>query len=153
LPSLPCGKSSPISLPVSLTYLHVKLADGERWTYQPSAEHEIAWLALNNGKLDVSGIVLERELAVFEDGVRSIEVVAQGAAELVIGSAAKHPYPLVTGHYSVHTSRDALIQGEANIAALERSPVVAALRARRYAAPLIFVVGVDVTALARASRC
>jgi len=129
------------------------LADGERWTYQPSAEHEIAWLALNNGKLDVSGIVLERELAVFEHGVRPIEVVAQGAAELVIGSAAKHPYPLVTGHYSVHTSRDALIEGEANIAALERSPVVAALRARRYAAPLIFVVGVDVTALARASRC
>ena len=40
------GKSSPVLLPVSLTYLHVKLADGERWTYQPSADHEIAWLAL-----------------------------------------------------------------------------------------------------------
>ena len=124
------GKSSPVSLPVSVTYLHVKLADGERWTYQPSADHEIAWLALNQGTLHTSGIVLERELAVFEERVRSIEVVAQGAVELVIGSAAKHPYPLVTGHYSVHTSRDALVQGEANIAALERSPVVAALRAR-----------------------
>ena len=124
------GKSSPVSLPVSVTYLHVKLADGERWAYQPSADHEIAWLALNRGKLRTSGVVLERELAEFEDGVRSIEVVAQGAVEFVIGSAAKHPYPLVTGHYSVHTSADALVQGEANIAALERSPAVAALRAR-----------------------
>ena len=124
------GKSSPVLLPVSLTYLHVKLADGERWTYQPSADHEIAWLALICGKLHTSGILLERELAVFEEGIRSIEMVALAAVELVIGSAAKHPYPLVTGHYSVHTSRDALIQGEANIAALEHSPVVAALRAR-----------------------
>ena len=124
------GKSSPVSLPISLTYLHVKLANGERWTYQPSSDHEIAWLALNHGKLHTSGVVLERELAVFEEGARSIEVVAEGPVELVIGSAAKHPYPLVTGHYSVHTNRDALIQGEANIAALERSPAVAALRAR-----------------------
>ena len=97
------GKSSPVLLPVSLTYLHVKLADGERWTYQPSADHEIAWLALICGKLHTSGILLERELAVFEEGIRSIEMVALAAVELVIGSAAKHPYPLVTGHYSVHT--------------------------------------------------
>ena len=124
------GKSSPVELPLPLTYLHVRLSDGEQWTYQPAADHEIAWLALNRGKLHVSGMVLERELALFEEGIRSIEVVAQGAVELVIGSAAKHPHPLVTGSYSVHTSQDALIQGEANIAALERSPAVAALRTR-----------------------
>lgn len=122
--------SSPVFLPVSLTYLHVRLADGERWTYRPGADHDVAWLALNQGRLYTAGVVLERELAVFEEGARSIEVIAQGAVELVIGSAAKHPYPLVTGYYSVHTSQAALLRGEANIATLEHSPVVAALRAR-----------------------
>ena len=31
------------------------------------------------------------------------------------GSAVKHPHPLVTGYYSVHTHRDALVKGEAEI--------------------------------------
>ena len=38
----------------------------------------------------------------------------------VLGSAIKHPYELVTGHYSVHTTADALRQGESNIAAIGR---------------------------------
>jgi hypothetical protein len=38
----------------------------------------------------------------------------------VLGSAVKHPYDLVTGHYSVHTTVDALRQGESNIAAIGR---------------------------------
>jgi len=33
----------------------------------------------------------------------------------VIGSAVRHPHPLVTGTYSVHTSREALARGEAGI--------------------------------------
>jgi len=32
-----------------------------------------------------------------------------------MGSAIKHPYPLVLGNYSVHTSRATLAQGEAEI--------------------------------------
>ena len=124
------GQASPIDLPVSLTYLHVRLEDGERWTYQPGEDHDIAWLALNRGKLHVAGVVLERELAVFEEGSAAIEVLAEGAVEFVIGSAVRHPYPLVTGHYSVHTSDEALRQGEATIATLQRTPAVAALRAR-----------------------
>lgn len=124
------GKSSPVALPVKLTYLHVRLGDGEHWTYRPGADHEIAWLALNSGRLRTAGVVLERELAVFEEGSAPIDLVAEGAVELVIGSAAKHPYPLVTGYYSVHTSEAALAEGEATIAALERLPAVASLRAR-----------------------
>jgi redox-sensitive bicupin YhaK (pirin superfamily) len=122
------GKSSPIPLPVSITYLHVRLRDGEHWTYQPGVDHEIAWLALNSGKLYVGGTVLEREMAVFAEGNGAIELTAEGAVEFVIGSAAKHPHPLVTGHYSVHTSQAALAQGERNIADLEGSPAVVALR-------------------------
>jgi redox-sensitive bicupin YhaK (pirin superfamily) len=123
------GVSSPINYPVTLTYLHVRLTYGERWTYHPAPNHDIAWLALNTGQLRTSDTTLERELAVFEPGNRPIELVAAGAVELVIGSASRPAYPLVTGHYSVHTSDAALAQGERSIADLQRTQAVAALRA------------------------
>jgi redox-sensitive bicupin YhaK (pirin superfamily) len=123
------GVRSPIALPMPITYLHVRLQPGEHWTYRPAPGHDAAWLALNTGKLRTAGVVLERELAVFAPGAGAIELVAEGAVELVIGSATRHPYPLVTGYYSVHTSRAALDEGERMIAELERSPTVEAMRA------------------------
>jgi len=120
-------KASPIPLPVSMTYLHVRLADGERWTYMPPADHDIAWLATNSGRLHVGDAILERELAVFADGDSAIKVIAEGNVEFVIGSAAKHPYPLVTGSYSVHTSSAALARGEHTLSELRRSPAFSAL--------------------------
>ncbi|MNR92788.1 Quercetin 2,3-dioxygenase [compost metagenome] len=121
--------SSPIRLPVSLTYLHVRLRDGERWIYEPASDHDVAWLALNTGRLRVGEAVLQREMAVFEDGSAPIEVLAEGDVEFVIASSARHPHPLVTGSYSVHTSHEALAKGEANIVALSRTPAVQALHA------------------------
>ena len=125
------GVASPIPLPVSLTYLHVRLRDGEHWTYRPDASHDVAWLALNKGKLHAGGAVLEREMAVFSNEDGAIDMRAEGDTEFVIGSAARHPYPLVTGYYSVHTSPDALAHGERNIAALEQGESVAKLRGAR----------------------
>ena len=121
------GISSPIELPVPITYLHVRLKRGERWTYRPSADHDVAWLAVGSGALRVGDTVLERELAVFEEGNGDIDVVAQTPVDLVIGSAAKHPHPLITGYYSVHTNEAALIQGESTIAQMRRAPAVEAL--------------------------
>ncbi|VFR21750.1 Pirin-related protein [plant metagenome] len=123
-------KESPIPAPASITYLHVRLADGERWTYHPAPDHDIAWLATNAGKLAVSGAVLERDLAVFAEGKGAIDITAKGAAEFVIGSAVKHPYPLINGSSSVHTSASALAEGERNIANIQRSPAFSALVAR-----------------------
>jgi redox-sensitive bicupin YhaK (pirin superfamily) len=125
------GRSSPIALPWSLTYLHVRLNDGDHWTYTPAADHDVAWLALHSGRAHVGGAVLEREMAVFEEGAGAIEIVAEGAVELVIASSARHPHPLVLGHYSVHTSAEALARGEANIAQMARTPQVEALRTFR----------------------
>ena len=124
------GKSSPIPLPVRISYLHVRLRDGEVWTYRPAAGHDVAWFAVNAGKVHVAGDVFEQEMAVFAEGDAPIELVAQGQVELVIGSAAKHPFPLVKGHYSVHTDAQALATGERTIAELARTPAVAALHAR-----------------------
>jgi len=122
------GVSSPIPLPVAVTYLHVRLSDGEGWVFQPEAGHEVAFLAVNAGRLLAGGVTLAREIAVFAEGGAAIEVVAEGEAEFVIGAAVKHPHELVTGYYSVHTRAAALAQGERQIAALARTPQVAALR-------------------------
>jgi len=113
--------TSSIAYHEPVTYLHVKLRDGERWTYRPAASHDVAWLAVAVGGLLVDGQTLRREMAVFEEGSGAIEVLAQGEAEFVIASATKHPHPLVTGYYSVHTNEDALVRGEAGYAKIART--------------------------------
>jgi len=107
--------SSPIPYPQPVTYLHVRLRDGERWTFEPHAGHDVAWLAVSRGHLIVAGAQVGLEMVVFEEGDQPIEIVADGDAELVIASAVKHPHPLVTGMYSVHTSRKNLVIGETGI--------------------------------------
>jgi hypothetical protein len=47
-----------------------------------------------------------------------VEFRARTDAEFVLGSAARHPHDLVLGHYSVHTSAEALQIGEARIDAI-----------------------------------
>ncbi|ELX12866.1 pirin domain-containing protein [Janthinobacterium sp. HH01] len=99
----------------SINYLHVKLRDGERWTYQPPAGHDVAWAAVASGALHVGDAEIGIEVAVFEEGGSAIDFVAEGETEFVLGSAVKHPHELVTGYYSVHTSLAALAQGETEI--------------------------------------
>lgn len=106
---------SAIATSASINYLHVKLADGERWRYQPPADHAVAWVANSKGKLQVSGVTLDKEVAIFEESAAALDFVAQGETEFVLGSAVKHPHELVLGYYSVHTSPAALQQGEAEI--------------------------------------
>ena len=60
------------------------------------------------------------EVAVFEESDQAIEFEALSDAGFILGSAVKHPYDLVTGHYSVHTNADSLRIGESNIADIGR---------------------------------
>lgn len=124
---------SPISYGEALTYLHVTLRDGETWTYTPPEAHDVAWLAVHRGRLHAGNAVLEREMAVFADAkgeAGRITLRAEGDLELVLGSAAKHPHPLVCGMYSVHTSEAALARGEAEIERIGRLPHVMDARRR-----------------------
>jgi redox-sensitive bicupin YhaK (pirin superfamily) len=105
------GMKSPIDAP-PMTYLQVSLRDGERWTYVPAADHDVAWLAVADGKLDT---VDTGELAVFDYGNQPIDVVAHGDTRFVIGSAPLHPEDLVLGTYSVHSSEQTLYRGEQEI--------------------------------------
>ena len=106
---------SPIPAPAGLNYLAVRLQDGERWRYTPPAGHTVAWVAVGTGGLAAGGPIAAGELAVFENSERAIDCVAQGDTFFVLGSAVPHPHELVMGTYSVHTSRQALAQGEAEI--------------------------------------
>ncbi|WP_255516434.1 pirin family protein [Luteimonas suaedae] len=104
-----------IPAPGDMNYLVVELRDGERWQYTPPPSHDVAWLAVGAGTVDAGGLVDTGQLAIFEESNQAIDVVAHGDTVFVLGSAAKHPYDLITGYYSVHTSPEALAQGEAEI--------------------------------------
>lgn len=108
------GLISPIDTP-PLTYLAVTLRDGESWTYQPPAGHDVGWLAVSTGALDTPSRVTGGEVAVFEQAKTAIEVVADGDTQFVIGSAPRHSHPLVVGSYSVHTTHAALHESETEI--------------------------------------
>jgi len=112
---------SAIPYPQPVTYLNVRLRDGERWTYEPHRTHDVAWLAVSLGTLRVAGARVGRELLVFEEGADAIEIVADGDVEFVIASAVKHKHPLVTGMYSVHTSPKNLTIGENGIKSIASS--------------------------------
>ncbi|MDH6167214.1 redox-sensitive bicupin YhaK (pirin superfamily) [Variovorax boronicumulans] len=110
---------SAIPAPASMNYLAVQLKDGEHWRYTPPAGHTVGWVAVDGGGLDAGdstgGPIAAGELAVFEESGEAIDFTARGDTSFVLGSAVKHPHDLVMGHYSVHTSRTTLEQGEAEI--------------------------------------
>jgi redox-sensitive bicupin YhaK (pirin superfamily) len=106
---------SPIRAPAGMNYLHVRLKDGERWRYTPPEGHTVAWLAVDEGIARSHKPIHAGELAVFEESGDAIDLQAEGDTSFVLGSAIKHPHPLVLGYYSVHTSRATLDQGEAEI--------------------------------------
>jgi len=107
---------SAIRAPEGINYFHVRLRGGETWRYMPPAGHNVAWLAIDKGLLNASEPIEAGQLAVFEESDGApIELQAKGETSFVIGSAVKHPHPLVLGYYSVHTSMAALAQGEAEI--------------------------------------
>jgi redox-sensitive bicupin YhaK (pirin superfamily) len=114
------GVKSIVGSPDGITYLDVRLKAGERWTFQPASGHDVAWIALHQGTVTTPQQISAGELAVFEEGDQAIAFEAISDAGFILGSAMKHPYDLVTGHYSVHTNADSLRIGERNIADIGR---------------------------------
>jgi redox-sensitive bicupin YhaK (pirin superfamily) len=114
------GAKSIVESPGGITYLDVRLKAGERWTFHPAKGHDVAWIASHQGIVTTPEQVSMGEVAVFEEGDQAIEFKALTDAGFILGSAVKHPYDLVTGHYSVHTNADSLRIGESNIADIGR---------------------------------
>jgi redox-sensitive bicupin YhaK (pirin superfamily) len=111
--------TSVITAPLPINYLAVHLKQGERWRYQPPQEHSVLWIAMNSGAVAVPDKLRQGDLAAFEQSNEAIEVEAQADAEFVLGSAVPHDHDLVLGYYSVHTSTNALREGEAGISAIK----------------------------------
>jgi len=81
----------------------------------------VAWAAVSAGQLRSPQVIDTGELVAFDEGEEPLHFIAAEPTEFVIGSAAKHPHDLHLGYYSVHTSEQALQQGEAWIQELGRS--------------------------------
>jgi len=109
------GAVSPVEAPPVMTYLAVRLRAGERWRYEPPADHAVAWAAVFDGVLASPDGVSEGDLVVFAEGGGTILFEARTDAGFILGSAVKHPHDLAMGYYSVHTSPQALARGEAGI--------------------------------------
>jgi redox-sensitive bicupin YhaK (pirin superfamily) len=114
------GVASPLKAPVSLNYLAVRLKAGESWNYQPPAGHTVGWIALAIGRLRTPESVEAGELAIFESSNGAIDFHAEADTEFVLGSSWPHPYDLVLGSHSVHTSPAALRAAEQRISEIKR---------------------------------
>jgi len=111
--------SSAIACPSLINYLAVRLKAGERWRYEPPAGHTVLWTAIASGAVSVPDELRHGDLVVFERSNGAVEFEALSDAEFVLGSAVPHEHDLVLGYYSVHTTSDALRDGEAHIAAIK----------------------------------
>jgi len=111
--------SSAIASPSPINYLAVRLKAGERWRYEPPTGHTVLWTAIVSGILSAPGELRHGDLAAFEPSSKAVEFEALADTEFVLGSAAPHEHDLVLGYYSVHTTPDALREGEAHISSIK----------------------------------
>ena len=112
--------SSAIASPSPINYLTIRLRAGERWRYQPPTGHTVLWVAIASGVLSAPDELRRGDLAAFEPSSKAAEFEALTDTEFVLGSAAPHEHDLVLGYYSVHTSPDALRDGEAHISSIKK---------------------------------
>lgn len=109
------GAVGPVPHFEGVNYLNVELTEGASWQYMPPAGHTVAWIYVYRGQLKTSGEAFEKQLVIFENGEIPIQFVTDHSVGFVLGSAVPHDHQLVMGPYSVHTSSQALKQGQAEI--------------------------------------
>lgn len=108
--------TSPINAPPDITYLDVRLKAGETWTFVPATGQTLAWLAVHEGSIEGACSARYGDMIVFENGTGEVTITAHTSAGFVLGAAAQLPHDLHIGNHSVHTSAEALLRGEAEIA-------------------------------------
>src|SRR6267154_2485215 len=112
--------SNAIASPTPINYLTVRLKAGERWRYEPPTGHTVLWVAIASGVLSAPDELRHGDLAAFEPSSKAVEFEALTDTEFVLGSAMPHDHDLVLGYYSVHTSPEALRDGEAHISLIKK---------------------------------
>jgi len=83
------------SAPPDTNCLHARLRDGEPFRYALPEGHDVAWLAVDGGGLQLAeGEQIHWEqIALFGDSGRVIEAQAEGETSFVLGSARRPPPP------------------------------------------------------------
>ena len=109
------GQTSPIPAPADITYLGVHLKASETWHFAPPAGHTVAWAAVGEGVLSAPTALQTGDMVVFDQSGNGITFTAESDTAFVLGSGVLHPHPLHLGHYSVHTSDEALHAGQKGI--------------------------------------
>jgi redox-sensitive bicupin YhaK (pirin superfamily) len=107
--------TSSIEAPSPMNYLAVRLRAGERWSYQPPAEHTVLWTAIGMGSVLVPDELQQGELVAFRPSGGTLRFEAKSDAEFMVGSAVSLDHELVLGTHSVHTNATALREAEARI--------------------------------------
>jgi redox-sensitive bicupin YhaK (pirin superfamily) len=77
--------------PADLNFFHVRLKDRQDFRYAPPDGHNITWLAVDRGSLQLpeGERVLWEQIAIFRDSAGAIEVQADGETSFVLGSARR----------------------------------------------------------------
>ena len=110
--------TSPIQAHQDMTYFVLTLQAGAKWTYNMPATNDVAFAVVFEGDGEIDGTSSMQELV--QIGGNEPITFSSGAAktQILIGSGKKHPYPLITGTSSVHTSPAALERGQQRIRAI-----------------------------------
>lgn len=109
------GQTSPIPAPSNMAYLGVHLKAGQTWRFEPPTGHTVAWVAVGEGALTAPENMRTGDLVVFDASGGSVTFEADTDTAFVLGSGVQHPHDLFMGPYSVHTSAEALHQGQLGI--------------------------------------
>jgi redox-sensitive bicupin YhaK (pirin superfamily) len=77
--------------PADVNFLHVRLKDQQSFRYDAPNGHNVTWLAVDCGSLQLQadGRVLWEQVALFGDSAGMIEVQADGETSFVLGSARR----------------------------------------------------------------
>ena len=77
--------------PAGVNFFHVRLKDRQDFRYAPPEGHNVTWLAVDRGSLQLpeGERVLWEQIALFVDCAGVIEVQADGDTSFVLGSAKR----------------------------------------------------------------
>lgn len=79
------------SLPALINYLLVNLDAGQSWTYEPPANHSVAWIGVISGKVYTSDTqATSGELVVYEKAAAPIVFFAEEDSIFILGSSVEY---------------------------------------------------------------